>query len=278
MKNKKVLFLVLGITAVFIFGAAWIVRMYEGYAGALDRYFVTMEDFKTYVIQNVAAYEDYAGPEIERQLRTRLLMDHLKIAVDQKYEAMKNTGEMEKLAREGKLEYVETGAQYSYYFYNVPRQYRYLREFTKNGLELVAQTFAEKLFEKSAAGQAANVSGLKKNFKVKFAISSAARPVEYQNNLRGRNDNASVESTHSYGISFDIFYDDFYISSAQDTGTFKGGQFDIIRRRHGFAMGGALRRQFQTVLSKTLLELQRQNKLYAIFEPNQKCYHVTILP
>ena len=53
---------------------------------------------------------------------------------------------------------------------------------------------------------------------------------------------------------------------------------DAVRRQLGFLMGRARRRQFQAILADTILQLQTEGRLYAIWERNQRCYHVTILP
>jgi hypothetical protein len=285
MKNKQSVYLIIGLTPVFIFGAIFIVKKYENYLDLINRYFTSAENFKQYALQNTAIYEDYKTPEIEKELRTYLLMDHLKIATDQKFEQIKNNAELEKLFKEGLLKFVDVGAEYPFYFHNVPKELRYLRGFTKEGLKLISDRFAKNLLEKQNESPDKYPDKPGDKFKVKLAISSATRPVEYQKNLRGRNENASVESTHSYGISVDIFYDEYFVAPMPGNAdhdifknTFKNADFEKIRRLHGFALGGALRRQFQTVLSKTLIELQREHKLYAILETNQRCYHVTILP
>ncbi|MDH4262313.1 MAG: DUF5715 family protein [Spirochaetia bacterium] len=271
MKNKKLLYLISTFLVTMIL--SFVIIKYENYIASVNHYFKSSENFKKFVIQNVAIYDDYKSSEIEKELRTYLLMDHLKIASDHKYEQVTNINDLLKLSNEGKLVYVDSAANESYYFYNVAKDLRYLKPFTKDGLELISQRFDKILHEKQINSDLHN-----DQFKVKFAISSATRPVEYQKNLRSKNENASLESTHSYGISFDIFYDEYFVSDKSDKISFKSKEFEKIRKIHGFALGSALRRQLQSVLSRTLLELQREHKLYAILETNQKCYHVTILP
>ncbi|MCP4763843.1 MAG: hypothetical protein GY870_18875 [archaeon] len=114
---------------------------------------------------------------------------------------------------------------------------------------------------------------------VKIAISSATRPKDYQKGLTKRNINASFESTHNYGTSFDIYFEDFYISFPEprtDNSTSMKLQ-EQLKRRFGFLTGDALRRQFHSILMETLLQLQDEEILYAILERKQHCYHVTIL-
>lgn len=287
MKDKKIIYFIGGAALVSV-ALLFLWYKYEKHLDLVNQYFQSSEDFKKYVIQNIAAYEDYANPDIEGELRTFLLMDHLKVARDLKLEPLKNGADVDRLVKQKELQFLESAAGYPFYFYNVPKELRYLRGFTIEGLQIVSDRFAKNLFEKqfvkgkgsSTVPDSGEVSHeLADKFKVKLAISSAIRPVEYQKALRGKNGNASIESTHSYGISIDIFYDDFYVTSNSDfKSSFKIKDLEKIRKINGFNMGAALRRQFQTVLSETLLELQREHKLYAILETNQKCYHVTILP
>jgi len=114
---------------------------------------------------------------------------------------------------------------------------------------------------------------------VKLAISSALRPISYQKGLTKKNINATIESTHTYGISFDIFFDDYYISFPEPTTSNNVSRElqEKFRTRFGFLTGDALRRQFHSVLMETLIELQDEGMIYAILERKQHCYHVTIL-
>ena len=108
---------------------------------------------------------------------------------------------------------------------------------------------------------------------IKIALSSVIRPAAYQESLRRSNANASLVSSHSYGVSFDIFYDDFFVDLPGDDPA-----LEPLRLRMGFLLGRSLRRQFHAVLAETLLELQSDGKVYVIWERNQRCYHVTVLP
>ena len=113
---------------------------------------------------------------------------------------------------------------------------------------------------------------------VKLAVSSTVRSVAYQQNLREKNANASFASSHSYGISYDIFYDDYFVALPQ-SGSRRSLTSKItgdLRPRLGYLMGDALARQFRSVLLETLFQLQGEGKLYAILEKNQRCYHVTV--
>ena len=98
---------------------------------------------------------------------------------------------------------------------------------------------------------------------------------DYQTELKKTNVNAINESTHSYGVSFDIFFDDYYALPDFSFKELSAEEASSIRRRCGYLIGDSLRRQFKTILSETLVELQRENKIMIIYEGNQRCFHVT---
>jgi hypothetical protein len=82
-----------------------------------------------------------------------------------------------------------------------------------------------------------------------------------------------------YGGCFDIFFDDYFVQLPVPEKT--GRAAEKIRKslhgRTGFLMGDALREQFRTVLMETLLELQREKKIYVFLEDDNRCYHITVL-
>lgn len=212
-------------------------------------------------------YEDWRNAERERQLRTYLLNDHLRIVQQAAVQPVVSEDDIPTLVELNRLAPIDNTTETKYYFFNVPDKHRYLVPFAASGLEELAARFQKNLKEREVYEH------------VKIAISSALRPANYQNNLRSRNANASIISSHSYGISFDIFYDDFYVYLPEPIeGTAGAEAIDAVRRQLGFLMGRARRRQFQAILADTILQLQSEGRLYAIWERNQRCYHVTILP
>jgi hypothetical protein len=85
-----------------------------------------------------------------------------------------------------------------------------------------------------------------------FMLTSVTRTPEQQNSLRKRNRNAtSGESSHSYGVSFDISYIRF------------NGKKNWNQSK-------------QKKLEKILNEFQDDGKILFIKERKQSCYHVTI--
>lgn len=217
-------------------------------------------------IERLPIYEDFATPAREGALRTYLLADHLAAARRYGIEPIERDSELKALVDAGALTEVVNTAESLYFFYNVPKKYRYLTPDAKAGLE------------KFVARLQTNLGRRGEYPPVKIAISSMLRPASYQERLRDRNGNASQTSSHSYGVSFDVFYDEYYV--ALPAAPQAGAQAEIIaalRRRLGYLQGQSLRRQFHAALMETLLQLQDEGALYAILEKSQRCYHVTIL-
>ncbi len=219
-------------------------------------------------VENIPIYEDFATPEKERALRRYLLLDHLRIAKQYGISPVRNEGAIMKLIKAGKLKGLMSEDKRLYYFYNVRERYRYLTPLAYGGLQKLTERFQE------------NLKKRKELPSVKIAISSVLRPLTYQKNLMERNVNATIVSTHSYGTSFDVFFDDYYVSLPQpkSSSQLSSTILQELRRRFGFLLGDSLRRQFRSVLMETLLQLQEEGVLYAILERRQRCYHVTILP
>ena len=226
-------------------------------------------------IESLPIYQDYTTPAKEARLRTYLLNDHLAAAAKFGVEPVADQASVQSLLESGALLAVENTAESGFFYYNVSKKYRYLTPGAARGLEQIAQRLQQVLRERVAAKYSAKSedSDLAASLPfVKFAVSSALRPLAYQARLRGRNANASLVSSHSQGVSFDIFYDEYYVRLPDDAAV-----PDDVRRRLGFWLGAALRRQFRAALTETLLQLQDEGLLYAILEKNQRCYHVTIL-
>lgn len=267
------------IAAVLVAGASWFLHdhLAERQSGEIAAHIEAFKDqaYKTerFYIENLPIYEDWSAPEKERDLRKFLLKEHLAVVEKAGLEPVGSAEEIQNLAASGSLENLKQDKSTPYYFYNVGKEYRYLHPAAHKGLLLLAERFQQVLHR--------NLEG-KDGFKpvvIKFAISSALRPVQYQKNLRKQNANASFVSSHSYGLSFDLFYDSFYVNlpESEAPGAIQESM-ENLRVRTGFLLGASLRRQFRATLAETLLQLQREGVLYAIYERNQRCYHVTIIP
>lgn len=220
-------------------------------------------------IRHIPIHEDFATPGKERILRSHLLADHLKAAKETGLASLADDAEIGKHVDAGRLVPLKgENEEALFYFYGVPKPYRYLTPEAKKGLWALAARYQ------------ANLARRGKLPPVKLAVSSVLRPESYQKDLRKKNPNASLITTHSQGASFDLFYDDYFVVlvPAKISRGLSGLILEELKKRMGFMLGDSLRRQLHSVLMETLLELQEEGKIYAILEKGQKCYHVTVLP
>lgn len=232
-------------------------------ANKIEEFLDHARRFERRIIDNVPIYEDWSTPDREAKLRKHLLSDHLAVIQMMKLEPIQDQIEVDTKVKDGSLRVLEQNRDTPYFFYNVKKENRVLAPMAADGLAFIA-----KRLNTSTDGF------------IKIAISSATRSIDYQGTLRTRNANASLVSSHSYGISFDIFYDSFFVSlPAMITGNTEiDRSLESLRVRVGYWLGDALRRQLHSLLAETLIQLQNEGKLYAILEKNQRCYHVTIRP
>lgn len=239
----------------------------EKEARILDSYFEKAKAFERRIVDGSPIYEDWATPQKEQELRRHLLQDHLAVVESMKLKPVADRVDLDERVKSRALILLEQNRETPYFFYNVKKEYRALSPLAVEGMEILAK----RLNSHTGAG----------DMTVKYAVSSALRTVEYQEGLRDRNANASFVSSHSYGISFDVFYDAFFV--AVPIGESSGNadldrSLDNLRVRTGYWLGESLRRQLHALLAETLIELQNEGILYAILEKNQRCYHVTVRP
>ncbi|PKL40895.1 MAG: hypothetical protein CVV44_04615 [Spirochaetae bacterium HGW-Spirochaetae-1] len=269
ISNKRAI--LLSASAVLIFSmAASFLAYYSGITATvrgLHEYGTIIYGIERLFIEKYPIYSDHVTPGMEMELRKHLLPDHLCAVRSGDIQPLSQDSDINEFVKKGLLVPLDPGVDDFYFFYNVPQKYRYATDATKKGLETVMNRFQEKLRLRAPVPP------------VKIAVSSVLRPGAYQKNLKGSNKNASDESTHSYGRSFDVFYDDFYvILPVYDKIPWLAEPlFEQFRKKCGFMLGDSLRRQFRAVLSDTLIELQNEGIIYAIFEKRQSCYHITIL-
>ena len=152
-----------------------------------------------------------------------------------------------------------------FFFYGVKEDNRFLTPSALSSLNKICVNFNKKLEDLKLPT-------------VKIAVSSALRPDDYQKDLRKNNRNATLVSTHSYGMSFDIFYDDYYLILPQPKLNVIPDEIaGKLRRRFGFILGDSLRRQLRSILFQTIIDMQESGEIYAIAEKNQRCYHITAI-
>ncbi|HOD15679.1 MAG TPA: DUF5715 family protein [Spirochaetota bacterium] len=218
-------------------------------------------------IEKIPLYDDYSNPVIEQKLRTYLNPAHLDAAAKYGLPPLSRDSDIQELVRDERLVRIEAKPESLFYFYNVRDTYRALTPGAREGLDLLTGRLQS------------NFQRYAKLPPVKIAISSMMRPESYQDGLRETNANATMTTTHSSGISFDIYFDDYYVVLPQPAGSnsISDAVLVPVRTRMGFLMGDALRGQLRSVLTETLIQLQDEGALYAILEKRQRCYHVTIL-
>lgn len=273
MKNRSIVYFsvlllaLIGIVAAGYGSHYFIAKQRKAEAAAIEAFFDRARDFERRIIEGFPIYEDWKTPAKEKKLRTYLLQDHLHVVRSMRLTAVQDQTDLKARIKAGSFKTLDQNSQTRYFFYNVRKEYRALLPHAVEGLQLIAKRFNQR-------------TGMP-DVTVKIALSSVLRTVEYQDGLRYRNPNASLISSHSYGISFDIFYDHFYVSLPilPDSGDADiNRSLQTLRIRTGYWLGDALRRQLHSMLAETLIELQEEGHLYAILEKNQRCYHVTILP
>ena len=226
-----------------------------------EEYWEKLKKTERTIIEKTPIWEDFSVRGVESELRKFLLPHHLQQA--KHFKAIRTDSEIEVILQENQLISLESDHA-GWFFYNVPAKYRYGRPEVLQALRDIEAAIARQMQLRNADAT------------LKFAISSAIRPVSYQKNLRDTNENAAIVSSHSYGLSVDIFYDEYFVAVAPPEGSEETKQFlSRMRTRTGYLLGAALRRQLRTILTEALLELQRQGKIYVILEKNQRCYHVT---
>ena len=232
----------------------------------LQNYTQTSSQIERGYIEKLPIYTDYITPKKEKELRTYLLTYHIKAAQSRQTSPIASEQEIKDRLNKKELSAVSEKFEEIAFFYNVPKKYRYLSPHSKKILWSLGQRFQKLLQEKGV------------HPRVRFAISSALRPVDYQKHLGQRNANATLVSSHSYGESFDIFFDEFYVVLDEFDPQLKDPKTLFsrkLRRRLGFLMGQSLRRQFRSVLTEAILQLQAEGQLYAVLEKRQRCYHIT---
>ena len=92
----------------------------------------------------------------------------------------------------------------------------------------------------------------------KLVVSSLLRTEEDVNRLRKVNGNASANSSHCYGTSFDIA-NQRYFREDEDSQDAKMEPFELNK-----------------VMSEVLTDRMKQGKIICKFEKNQHCFHITV--
>lgn len=265
--NKKIFTIVCILLITALSAAAFLIHLVRGIGSDMDAYFLLSREAERRVIQGMPIFEDFTSPEKERQLRSHLQEDHMKAAMEKGVSPVSDDAGLEELKKTGSLVSIDTGKEGLHFFYNVKKSRRYATPLTAGGLALLTKRFQENLNKRTGVPP------------VKLAISSVLRTSSYQQDLMKTNANAAVVTSHCYGTSFDIFYDEYFmVPPVPEKANFLSRKImESIRLDMGFLLGASLRRQLHSILMETLIELQEEGFIYAILEKRQRCYHVTVL-
>ena len=223
--------------------------------------------FYQHIYQNFPIFEDWLNQEKKQHLRKYLYPFHIEIAKKLGLTIIRTS---EEINPKFYISMDNPEIRTYYFFYNVPEKHRFLyKDFVPILIEIGKQ-FNEKIHFNNEYPVI-----------VKLAISSLLRSENYQEEIKLKNRNAIDNSTHSYGISIDIFMDEFFVDLkflCDNTKNDTKKQCESDLNHHGYILGGNLRRQLQSILAEVLLELQEEKKLYVIWEANQRVFHITPLP
>lgn len=264
MKRREIIIIISSVIAAVIAAMTSYCAAGISAANYIKKYNKLCHDIERGYIESIPVYRDYATALLEDELKKFDLAAHGLQVVKTGIRPMHNESEIMENVRAGKLTEVKSDDEL-FYFHNVQKPYRFLTPQTLTGLKMVTERFQQRI--------KAHREGLPL---VKIAVSSVIRTVDYQEKIFGR----KFVSLHSYGGCFDIFFDNYFVV-IPDPDEGSGNQKRLgkeLHSRFGFLMGDAIREQFRTILMETLLELQREGLLYAFYEEERRCYHITILP
>jgi hypothetical protein len=270
--NRKNIFYLLTIVVLFIsivliiYKYVQIKETVKIQQGMIEKKISISKKFYQHIYQNFPIFEDWLNQEKKQNLRKYLYPFHIEIAKKLGLSIIKST---EEINPNFYTSIDNPEIRTYYFFYNVPDKHRY---FYKDFLPILIE-ISKRFNEKIRFNEYPIV--------VKLAISSLLRPENYQEELKSKNRNAIDNSTHSYGISLDIFMDEFFVdlkSLCDNPKNDTKKQCESDLNHHGYILGGSLRRQLQSILAEVLLELQEEKKLYVIWEANQRVFHITPLP
>jgi len=154
--------------------------------------------------------------------------------------------------RESINEYVKEGdlvkieASDYYILDKLSHSHPYLTPKAADLLDDIGKRFQDKLDEKN----------MKKRY---FEITSLLRTGESQRRLGRSNTNASSNSSHLYGTTFDITYARVFRKPK-------------LSKEYEIADGPAIK-----LLSETIGELRKEKRCVVVTERNERCFHITVM-
>ncbi|MCB8999556.1 MAG: hypothetical protein H6540_05750 [Bacteroidales bacterium] len=181
---------------------------------------------------------DYHQTVYSKKLADKLV-DYIAVSSSTGIRKCKNEKEIMEYAASGKLKEIKDCK--AYYLDNLSHSYPYLTKDAKELLDEIADRFGEKISNTRLKGS-------------KFKITSVTRTTEKLKSLRGVNSNASLNSPHMYGNTFDISYKTF--------------------KTHKYFMTNCDDKYLMEALAEVIWQLRKEKKCWATFEKSQNCYHV----
>jgi len=185
-------------------------------------------------IKGVISYRRSFGDLNEVQLKTAQTIGITPLASRAEAEAMKND-----------LKHITTNECYTVdsLTYSIP----YLIPCAAELLGIVGNNFLDSL----------NAKGLNPN---KIIVTSVLRTQNDVKRLRRRNTNASENSAHFYGTTFDISWK----------------RFEKIEDQDGRPLQDVKPETLKLVLAEVLRDLRKSDKCYVKYELKQGCFHITL--
>jgi hypothetical protein len=198
-------------------------------------------------------------------LRTFLNAEHVERAMEMGVGPIADHEEALALLQQGKLVQIATNPYYAVQEmdYSVP----YVTPHTSNLLTLIGMRFQQALQEQGLP-------------LYRYVITSATRTVEDQERLRGVNGNAADTSSHVFGTTVDLHYQEFDYSPDQDS-TADGfwisrSLLQRLLRRELSHLNDERQARLKAILGRVLTELQDEGAVLVIYERLQPVYHLTL--
>lgn len=181
---------------------------------------------------------DYKQKEFSRKLNDKIV-DYLAAAKLKGITPCKDESDLQKRISEGRLVKVSSGN--SYIVEKMTFSYPFITSEGKILLDEIARRFSEKCTQKGLNG-------------VKFYITSMTRRIDNVKSLRRYNGNASQNSPHLFGNTFDISYKRF-----------------IARK---WVLTNCDKKFLKEALAEVIWQLRTENRCWATHEKMQSCYHI----
>ncbi|MCP4549949.1 MAG: hypothetical protein GY835_26120 [bacterium] len=195
--------------------------------------------------------------EQARELRTYLNDEHLSAVDNSGFTSIADDTEVDDLLDSGKLKRIIPGLVG---LRDV--SYPYLRTDAYFEADLIARLFYERLQEMGISNG-------------RILISSALRTMEFQERLRGENDNATVRSSHTSGLAFDLHYERFGPGAGDNKPEIPWRKWWWNERERRRRPDDAQR--LKGLLASILIREQALGRILVIYEEEQPVFHVTVL-